>query len=633
MAELLYNIEKVFKDYLQENQIYNIPEYQSGYKWTEQQINQLLNDINDFEIGDNDELFYCLQNITLVEKENHLNVVDGQQRLTTIALLLAILNKSDIVKGKIHYSVREPSNNFLQEIIANENGIISRIITSENFDLFLTSNQDFDYQDIYFMFCAVRTMNNWFLNVNTKTNESINKEKFTTKLIANVKLIVNRISGIEEQELFMNLNAGRVHLDGSDLVRAILITRVAKQEMEEFDSSEVRDVVRLNERRIRIGWELDELTYWWSKQDVRTYFSYLTSIKTGEKETIKFEENKHPINLLYKIWAETKGEKEIKLGLFEEKSTSAFELYTSIIRLHRTLKDWFEDRSIYHFLGFLFAHKSDNKIRFNEIWSKWNEIENTRESFIDFLKEKIKLSVFGEDQTDEGMTGIGFWLDKIKDYNSDKPTLWKSLPELQKILLVLDVIEHALEKEFGIPLPYLKPIYFRNQKEDEEHIYPSTPQDITENRFKELTNPIESLKSYLNKLNIGYSEDKFIVWNIDTTEWENLNDEDKSKKLIELKDEIHNKRPINSIGNLVLLHLSINRSFGNDYYSDKRAIVIKNTETGKYVRQHTLKVFVKQTDTNDLNEWTMEDITRNADKIHTTLADFFNYINEEDNHE
>ena len=63
MADLLYSVERVFKDYLNNGQLYNIPEYQRGYKWTEQQVEQLLSDIHEFETGGDNALFYCLQNI------------------------------------------------------------------------------------------------------------------------------------------------------------------------------------------------------------------------------------------------------------------------------------------------------------------------------------------------------------------------------------------------------------------------------------------------------------------------------------------------------------------------------------------------------------------------------------------
>jgi hypothetical protein len=630
MAELLYSVERVFKDYLSNGQFYNIPEYQRGYKWTEQQVEQLLKDIHEFETNGDDDLFYCLQNITLVEKGVNLNVVDGQQRLTTLTLLLSYFNETSLVKNKINYAVREPSNIFLQKVVANEHDFIPSILQSQSFEDFI-NDEDFDYQDIFFMYTALRCMNNWFIH---KGNEpkGIDKESYKEKLLKNVKLIVNRITGIEEQELFMNLNASRVHLDGSDLVRAILITRVAKEEMEEFDSSEIKTVVRLNERRVRIGWELDEINAWWSKHEVVNYFSAFTTIDTGEKETIKFQQDKHPINLLYKLWAETNQEKSVRLSSFETQNTDALSLYNSIITLHRTLKDWFEDREIYHLLGFLFSLKS---VTFQKVWEQWNKTAITRSEFVDFLIGEIKKAIFGNEPKDgnEAESGLMFWLNKIKDYNSENPTYWKGIPELQKILLLLDIIEHSKEKDKGVPLPFLKPAYFKNQKEDEEHIYPATPQDITEKKFKDLADPMNSIEEYLSKINEGYEGDRIIKWGIDITNWVGLTNEERNEKLNNLKNEIHQKRPINSIGNLVLLHMSINRGFGNDYYADKRICVINNTENGKYVRQHTMKVFVKQTDSQDLNHWTMQDITTNADRIYDTLLAFFSKQQKDLSHE
>jgi hypothetical protein len=378
---------------------------------------------------------------------------------------------------------------------------------------------------------------------------------------------VNRIEGVEEQELFMNLNAGRVHLDGSDLVRAILITKVAKKEMEEFDSTNVKDVVRLNERRIRIGWELDEINGWWSKTEVSGYFSVFTSLKTGEEETIKFNQEIHPINLLYKIWAETNNAQALRLSLFEAKETGPLELYTSIILLQRTLKDWFADREIYHYLGFLFSNKH---LKLINVWNEWQKENATRSDFIAYLLSELKEFVFGKelngDSEETSESGFEFWLNKIKDYNSDNPTNWYEITQLKKFLLTLDVLEHSQLRPNGVPLPFLKPVYFKSYKEDKEHIYPGTPKDIK--TISLLKEPAQSFSKYLGELNDGFSEDKLINWDFSQEEWDKYSPEQKNEKLMDLKMEIHEKRPINSIGNLVLLHLRINRGFGNNYYTD-----------------------------------------------------------------
>ena len=91
-----------------------IPSYQRGYRWTEQQIGNLLNDIYAFNKGVDGD-FYCLQPLVVKEQskvnlldeiksadsieevENLLKgswtVIDGQQRLTTIYLILKALGE------------------------------------------------------------------------------------------------------------------------------------------------------------------------------------------------------------------------------------------------------------------------------------------------------------------------------------------------------------------------------------------------------------------------------------------------------------------------------------------------------------------------------------------------------------
>ena len=75
--------------------VYNfyIPSYQRGYRWDKDQITDLLEDIYDFiYITKGDK--YCLQPIVVKKmKDQRYEVLDGQQRLTTIFILLNCIKK------------------------------------------------------------------------------------------------------------------------------------------------------------------------------------------------------------------------------------------------------------------------------------------------------------------------------------------------------------------------------------------------------------------------------------------------------------------------------------------------------------------------------------------------------------
>src|SRR5680860_480715 len=68
-----------------------------------------------------------------------------------------------------------------------------------------------------------------------------------------------------EEKIFGNLNSKRIPLDGADLVRAVLITRVAKEEGKR--EADIKNIVRVNERRVKIGWQLDQINNWWSEEN------------------------------------------------------------------------------------------------------------------------------------------------------------------------------------------------------------------------------------------------------------------------------------------------------------------------------------------------------------------------------
>ena len=78
-----------------------VPTYQRGYRWTETQVKELLEDLYDFVSTKQDKNdYYCLQPIIVKKKDEYWELVDGQQRLTALWLISAMYycsNKEDVV--------------------------------------------------------------------------------------------------------------------------------------------------------------------------------------------------------------------------------------------------------------------------------------------------------------------------------------------------------------------------------------------------------------------------------------------------------------------------------------------------------------------------------------------------------
>lgn len=82
-----YSIEEAFRECF-----YVVPDYQREYVWTEKEVIQLLDDINDqIEAGPDQEYFVGMILVSPGSQKGHFEVIDGQQRLTTFYLLLCAL--------------------------------------------------------------------------------------------------------------------------------------------------------------------------------------------------------------------------------------------------------------------------------------------------------------------------------------------------------------------------------------------------------------------------------------------------------------------------------------------------------------------------------------------------------------
>ncbi len=101
----LWTLEKLLNHIKKNNLKFFIPSYQRGYRWTRTEVRQLLNDIDDEQAGEH----YFLQLLAVREENVRLRIIDGQQRLTTVLLVLDYLNDGNLSPELMKYETRNNS--------------------------------------------------------------------------------------------------------------------------------------------------------------------------------------------------------------------------------------------------------------------------------------------------------------------------------------------------------------------------------------------------------------------------------------------------------------------------------------------------------------------------------------------
>lgn len=135
-----------------------VPSYQRGYRWGEDEVLRLLNDIYV-----NGKKNYCLQPVVVRKKGNAYELIDGQQRLTTLYLIYRYMKN-------VNPFFEEPSFNLVYETRENSEEFLRSIDLSrrdENIDYWFISN-------------AYETIKKWFeIDMQIRVCISLNTSKKT----------------------------------------------------------------------------------------------------------------------------------------------------------------------------------------------------------------------------------------------------------------------------------------------------------------------------------------------------------------------------------------------------------------------------------------------------------------------
>jgi len=551
---------KPIKEIINENFV--IPSYQRGYRWESRQVLDLLQDIYEFAKSKTKEEFYCLQPIVITKKDNKYRVIDGQQRLTTIYLILKYLqenaNKIKDIKQEhikllefcdfeefeienifsLEYETREKSKDFLEKIS--------------------TENLNYDNPDFYYMSKAYEEIKKWF--------RTHSKKLFLDTLLNDVKFIWYEVNAINEEEIeiFKRLNIGKIPLTNAELIKAMLLIPI-KEYKEQIEFSIEWD-------KIEQTMQNDNFWYFLTNKNknataIDLIFDTLAKkyYKENEFNDFRLKENDDK----YSFYVFDK--------LLKEGKKTQREIWEDTKKIFRFLIDWYNDKEIYHKVGFLLYF---NKITLLDLLNKYSQ--TTKDKFKKYLDEQIKSSLDNKIDLNELSYG-------------DK--------NVKKVLLLFN-IETILNIQ-NIRFDFAQ---FKTINWDVEHIVSQTDNENKEEWVKTVFEYIygmnikkideKKLKNFVNK----YYE-KFFA---------------RVKKRLGIKELTQDK---NNIANLTLLDANTNRSYHNTFFPVKRQMIIKNESKGYFIPPATKNVFLKaySQKLSDVMNWTDEDMDCYRDKMYELL--------------
>lgn len=543
-----------------------VPDYQRGYRWGEDVVKQLLDDIKkNGEI--NNQIYYLQPIVVKARKEGDYELIDGQQRLTTLYLILKYLSKylPDIKIGyEIHYETRESTHDYLQNIDPEK--------SEENIDFFFVNQ-------------AYNTIKNWF-------NEDTKKcEDFLEQIEKYVKIIwyepEEEISG---EELFTRLNIGRIPLTNSELIRALFLSR----------NNGVT-----HEKQLEISTEWDKI-----EKELRS--SAFWAFLTNENEYT------NRIELLFNMMANRSNKKDdyATFFFFNEKKDK-ISVWNEIIAYYEKLKELYEDKELFHKVGYLVVNStSEQNILYNLLKKTEEKKKSELKSYID---EKIKKSLKIEKIIES--------LKSRKLEESLEELNYKDDPKnIHKILLLFNIISMMEIKDESVRFPFDK--YKKNGTLwSLEHIH---AQNAELNTNDEQIEWLKLHHDAVKDINIKIDKEKEEKLNeIDKViKSKNINKEkfiDYQQFLFKLLPNESDDKFIHSLSNLTLLDTRHNSALSNSAFIVKRKKIIEKDKKGEFIPYCTRMVFLKyySENTSQLYFWSKDDrvgyITQIIDKLEKYL--------------
>ena len=548
--------------------------YQRGYRWGELEVKRLLDDVYNL-LGDEDKNLnrmrnaknYCLQPVVVKNLgDNNFELIDGQQRLTTLFLIYKFMNYAP--NFSLEYKRSAKSAQFL-----------------ENID-FALANENIDF---YFMANAYKTIKHWFEEkISTdKTNLRTVSRNFENLFAYNVQIIWYEVDETEDSiAMFTRLNIGKIPLTSAELVKAMFLSR------ENLKDSRRQDEIALQWDNIEKDLHNDSLWYFLTNNAATKYQTRIDLIldlmsgkRFGSKDKYAtffyFDELKRRGEDLNKIWE-------------------------AIVKNFLLLKDWRENHEFYHKIGYLIASG------YRSLAAVYNESQGkTKKEFSARLDKLIKDSV-----KIEGGENYSDW-----NYNEDAD-------KIRRLLLLFNVESVRQNGKQSQWFPFDKYKFGGKEKNSWslEHIHAVNSENIGTNQERWR----EWLRLHKASLENSPEENKTLIDAADNLlERKEIKGRDFLKLQNEIKEKLSPEGTASevddSIANLALLKCEENSALSNSVFDVKRNEIIELDMAGAFIPFCTKMAFLKyytKSEKNQIHFWSANDRRAYLEAINRVLKDF-----------
>lgn len=533
--------------------LFYLPDYQRGYRWTSEEIKLLLDDI--YESAGKP---YCLQPIVVKKNNERFELIDGQQRLTTIYLICKYMEAKlgDLYEPsfQLEYETRQESAKFLRNI---------------DFSL---RDKNIDY---YFIASAYEYIEQYF----TEKTQGDRREMaaYLTKLneyfISSVSVIWYEVDSAEDGiELFERLNIGKIPLTSSELVKALFLKDSAQDKMSG------------RQEEVSLQWDIIE-------QELRnpSFWGFLSNIDGNQMPT--------RIDLILDLMVDEPGndrekyrtffyfDRQIKALAETTTENPLLEIWSRIYHVFLTLREWYTNHDFYHKIGYLITIGVPLK-KIYTIWKNDGYIPLAKNIFLREIDKMISESISIKDK--EELLSLSY------DTKNDK---------LKKVLTLFNVETERLMDDGKRKFPFDK---HKDSKWSLEHIHAQNAESLKKNKdiLAWLENHIIILKSSEGSIfeanNELLEKMEILIEQLHSDKdpgnvRERFNEIQKEVILIfsPKEDAIKENGYSHELANMALLDVSQNAALSNSVFDVKRRRVINYDKEGRYIPICTKHVFFK----------------------------------------